>query len=220
MERLVMAEKIKIYFANNGDVLIISSGGKITVEGGGVIDCSAATGSLLLANGEITAADLASNAVPTSKINNGAVTSPKLAQAVLQVDTISLTNVNIKALNASPKELVAAPGAGKVIEFVSAMMVLDYGSDVLTESADNMAIEYDDGSGLAVTGVIESTGFIDAAADTIKTIIATEIANDDAADMVNKNLVLVNNGDEFAGNATADTTIKVVVSYRVHTTGL
>jgi hypothetical protein len=134
---------------------------------------------------------------------------------------VELTNADIKGLAAAPKELVAAQGADTVIEFVGATFVHDYGSEVLTESADNMAIKYDGAAGTAVTGVIEATGFVDAAADTIMTVLPAEVPNVTAAASVNKRLALDNTGDgEYGGNASADTTWTIFVSYRVHTVGL
>src|SRR5689334_6754948 len=55
---------------------------------------------------------------------------------------VAISNAEIKALRASPKTLVAAPGAGKYLEFVSMTLFHDYGSNVLTESTDNMAVKY------------------------------------------------------------------------------
>ena len=129
---------------------------------------------------------------------------------------VSLTVAEIKALRATPIELVAAQGADTLIQFVSAMFVLTAGSEVLSESADNMAIEYDDGSAVAVTGAIEATGFIDQAADTITNAIAVGDAIDASADVINKNIALLNTGDgEFAGNASDDAALDVYVTYRV-----
>jgi hypothetical protein len=134
---------------------------------------------------------------------------------------VEVTNAQIKGLAASPKELVAAQGADTLIEFVGATFIHDYGSEVLTESADNMAIKYDDDSGTAVTGTIEATGFVDAAADTIMTVIPAAVPNATAAATVNKRLALDNTGDgEYGGNASNDTTWTIFVSYRVHTVGL
>lgn len=135
----------------------------------------------------------------------------------LHTASVTLTNAEIKALAASPKELVAAPGAGKLLEFVSAMLILTAGTEVLTEADDNLAIEYDDGSAVAASGTIEATGFIDQAADTVTNALPAADAIDASADIVNKNLALVNLADEFAGNATADATMEVIITYRVHT---
>lgn len=134
--------------------------------------------------------------------------------------TVSCNNTCIKALRGSPKELVATPGAGKYIELISAQLILNYGSNVLTESTDNLVIEYGT-SGQDATAAIETTGFIDAGADTIAFVLPQGIATVTAANVVNNNIRLFNTGDgEFAGNAGNDTTMTVQVAYRVHTTGL
>lgn len=129
---------------------------------------------------------------------------------------VSIPATAIKTLRATPVELVAAQGADTMIQFVSAMMVLTAGSEVLSESADNMAIEYDDGSAVAVTGAIEATGFIDQAADTITNAIPAGDTIDASADVINKNIALLNTGDgEYAGNASDDAVLDVYVTYRV-----
>lgn len=135
--------------------------------------------------------------------------------------TVELTNANIKNLRATPIELAAAPGAGYILEFVGATLILDYGTNALSESDDNLAIEYNGGTGSAVTAAIETTGFIDQAVDQVAVITPATVATMTAASSVNKNLALVNTGSgEFGGNAGADTTMTVKIAYRVHATGL
>jgi hypothetical protein len=134
--------------------------------------------------------------------------------------TVELSNANIKALRASPMALVAATGANTFIEFVSAVLILDYGSEVLTESSDNLVIQYST-SGQDLTAAIETTGFIDQAADQMAFIPAATVATMTAANAVNKGIELFNTGDgEIAGNASNDTTMTVKVAYRVHADGL
>jgi hypothetical protein len=131
--------------------------------------------------------------------------------------TVSLTAGEIKALRATKKELVAAPGSGKMLELVSAVLKLNYGSEVLTESVDNMVIQYNT-SGVDATGAIEATGFIDASANTTYLVKAADIAAAASTNLENKALELFNTGDgEYGGNASADTTMTVIVNYRVHT---
>jgi hypothetical protein len=135
--------------------------------------------------------------------------------------TVELTNADIKALAATPKELVAAPGADKVIEFVSLVLVLDYGSEVLAEPSapDDLAVEYDDGTGTQIA-TWDTTGFITASADTMELVNSADIAAVATATNANKNLVLINTGGEYTGNASNDSTVTAIVSYRVHTLGL
>lgn len=149
----------------------------------------------------------------------GGLSSGTAADSFIYTDTVELSNVNIKALRATPIALVAAPGADKFVELVSAVLILDYGTNVLTETADNLVIEYNT-SGTDITGAIEATGFIDAAADTIK-IAYPSITDVPAASAKNLAVQLFNTGDgEYAGNAGNDTTMTVKVNYRIHTLGL
>lgn len=132
---------------------------------------------------------------------------------------VTLTNAQIKAVRATPVQLVAAPGAGKVLKFIGAWLKLVAGANVLTETAANLGIKYTDGAGVQVNETVECTGFIDQAADTatearpkLDPIVAT------VAGAINKALVLHNLGaGEFAGNAAADATLKVKVWYSVVT---
>jgi len=139
----------------------------------------------------------------------------------IYTDTVELTNANIKALKASPKELVATPGADRFIEVISVVLILDYGTNVLTESDDNLVVQYGT-SGDDITAAIEMTGFIDQAADTIMIAYpSSPVAANAATDMVNNSITLFNSGSgEFAGNASANTTMTVKVNYRKHRAGL
>lgn len=139
--------------------------------------------------------------------------------ATLQVASVDLTNAQIKDLADTPVELVAAPGVGALLEFVGAVLILDYASNALVETAgDTLVIEYDDGDAAAASQAIEMTGFIDQTADTITTAQPKINVIDASADIVNKNLALFNAGTDFTGNAGADTTMTVLISYRVHDT--
>jgi predicted RecA/RadA family phage recombinase len=167
-----------------------------------------------------TAADDAANPSSTGDVRLNSCYQPAVDATLIRYASVSLTNAEIKGLRAAPKTLVSAPGAGKVIEFVSAVLFLDYGTNVLTESADNLAVKYTDGSGAAVSQAIEATGFIDATADTMTNALAKidTIVAKSASE--NKAIVLHNTGDgEYGGNAGVDTLMRVKVAYRVHTTG-
>ena len=129
---------------------------------------------------------------------------------------VTLTNAEFKAIRATPKTLVTAPGAGYVLEFIGAEIFLDYGGTAYTETADNMAIRYTDGSGTIVSEAIESTGFVDATVDQlipVKPATSATLAKT-AAD--NKALVLHNTGDGEFGGGNAATVIRVSIAYRIH----
>ena len=137
---------------------------------------------------------------------------------LIQVATVQITNTQLKAMRATPATLVAAPGAGKVLEFISAVIKNNGGTNALTESTANMTVKYTDGSGAAVSQAIESTGFVDQTAATISNAQAKIDAILAYASAANKALVLHNIGaGEFGGNAANDVTFTVKVAYRVHT---
>jgi predicted RecA/RadA family phage recombinase len=154
--------------------------------------------------------------VGTAEIAPGAVGPTEMAAGVLKVAKVTLTNGQIKALRGTQKTLVAAPGATKSIEFVGAALFLNYGSEVLTESADNLSIRYTNGTGVKVSVDIEATNFIDAAADTFTNAIPVKDAIVAAAGALDQPLVLDNDGDgEYAGNVSADTTMTIWIAYRI-----
>ncbi len=137
--------------------------------------------------------------------------------SILRYASVDLTNAQIKALRAAPKTLVAGAGAATMLEFVSAQLQLVAGANVLTEGGVNMAIRYTDGTGVIVSQAIESTGFIDQAANTITNALPKIDAIVAKTAAANAALVLHNTGGgEFAGNAAADATMTVKVVYRVH----
>jgi hypothetical protein len=133
-----------------------------------------------------------------------------------QFADVSLTNAEIKALRATPKTLVAAPGAGRTLFFEGAQLLNVGGTNALTESTDNLGIKYTDGSGAQVSQDIEATGFVDQTAATLTCARPKIDAIVSVANGANKALVLHNTGDgEYGGNAAADVTFKVRVFYRV-----
>lgn len=170
------------------------------------------------AAGSIETSEIEDNAVTTAKINDNAVTSSKLDEKTIKYAEVSLTNAQVLALRATPITLVSAPGAGKVIEFVSATLLFDY-TAAYTETDDNLAVKYENGAGVQASDDIETTGFLDATADTV-TFARKKVDGIVAkSGCENKALVLHNiGGDEFGGG-NASNALRVKVAYRVHTTG-
>jgi hypothetical protein len=117
------------------------------------------------------------------------------------------------ALRATPKELVPAPGAGKVIELLGGILIYDFAA-AFTESTDNLAVKVENGSGAAVSETIETTGFLDATADKMIKVEAIK----DALLTADKALVLHNTGDgEFGGTGSP---LRFKIRYAIHETGL
>jgi len=138
-------------------------------------------------------------------------------ESYLQTATITVSTAELLALATTPKELVAAPGADKIVEFLGAKLILNYNSIQYTEAGDNMGIKYTDASGVQVSDTIECTGFIDQAADTVTSAVPIKDAIVAAAGCVNQALVLDNlNANFAAGNSE----MFVQVRYRIITAGL
>ncbi|HEU0184890.1 MAG TPA: hypothetical protein VFS27_06210 [Blastocatellia bacterium] len=142
-------------------------------------------------------------------------------QQTVFIAEISLTAAQVKAIRATPITLVQAQGAGTIVRLLGAELLLDYGgSNVFTESTNNLAIRYTDGSGVVVSGTIETTGFIDQSADTATGAIPVIDGIVAKAGVENKGLVLHNtSGAEIAGNAANDNVVRVKVWYSVISTG-
>lgn len=137
----------------------------------------------------------------------------------IQRGYVSITPAQIRALRATPIALVAAPGVGKYVEFVSAHLWLDFGTvahDAPVNAGDDLGIRYTDGSGQLVASA-EATGFINGASDQHRHVYATALGpatNSEITPVTNAALVLDNVGAaEYAG--TGDSPLKVEVFYRI-----
>ncbi len=145
-----------------------------------------------------------------------ALVNAGLDSTVLKSVTVTITNAELKAIRATPKELVAAPGASKALIYLGSVLENLGGTNAITETTDNMAIRYENGTGVIASQTIEATGFIDQTAKTITQALPKIDPIVASATVANKALVLHNTGDgEYAGNAANDVTVKVTTWYRV-----
>lgn len=149
---------------------------------------------------------------------NGAVTfasAPTFSNGGASYAFVSMTNAEIKALRASPKLLIAAPGAGKVIKVLSYAVFLKAGTNVLTESTANLDVRYV-GVASPVIGTLEATGFIDQSASTMTQGVVAQDKIVAKSNCDNKGVELFNNGaGEYGGNAAADALLYAAVWYSI-----
>jgi hypothetical protein len=132
---------------------------------------------------------------------------------------VTISQAALLTLRATPVTLVPAPGAGKVLQLISAQLQLVYsGTGNNTESTANLGIKYDSGSGVQVNETVEATGFIDQTADTYTTARPKLDPIVAATGATNKALVLHNLGaGEYGvtgGTPTSQLLVKIV--YAVH----
>lgn len=134
----------------------------------------------------------------------------------VQYAEVALTSTEIKALYTTPKTLVAAPGAGKVLEFLSAVLILDYGTAAYATNGD-LTVKQTNGSGVALSNTVLLANLLAATADKIVALEPAGAADTGEALTANAAIVLACG----TGNpATGDGVMRVKVAYRVHTTGL
>jgi len=93
--------------------------------------------------------------------DTGVVSVPSVRSA-----DVAISSAEILDLHATPKTLVAAPGANKLLLFDKAVFFLDYNSAAYAAIAgsDDLNISYTDENGV-VAGTLETTGFLDQTAD-------------------------------------------------------
>lgn len=127
------------------------------------------------------------------------------------VDSVTITAAQLKALNTAPIPLVAAPGAGKALMLLDAVLFMDYATTAYDGIAagEDLNIRYTNGSG-ALLATIETTGFLDATADATRYVQPTTTAA--VTPVANAPLVLYMATGDIA---TGDSPLKVRVRYRI-----
>ncbi len=122
---------------------------------------------------------------------------------------VKLTSAEILALFTTTKELVAAPGVGKVLEFMSAVFFIDYNSATYTTRGDltvNLAT-----TGTAVSNTLDAGDLVQKTADTYVLLAVKD--NEETVLQDNEALELrVATGNPVVG----DSPIKVSILYRIH----
>jgi hypothetical protein len=155
----------------------------------------------------------------TSGIWNVAATTPdenRLRYTEVSISSANITGTSAGQLgHANGYVLIAAPGAGKAIEFVSATVILDYSTAAYT-GGGNVTVNYGGGGG-ALSGVVSAANSLGAAADKIAIVFSAVPTNNQLVANTGLNLVAAS---AFTQPGTAAGVVRVQVLYRIHTTGL
>jgi hypothetical protein len=142
----------------------------------------------------------------------------ELPEKGLVYKEIEVTSAELLAINAAPKVLVAAE-AGKVVEFVSALLILDYNSAAYANNG-LLGIYETDSSGTLIAQTTTLASFLAKTADTMVLLRPAAEATPSVvaqALLANKDIVLTQaTGESITGNSP----IRIKLCYRVHETGL
>ncbi len=126
---------------------------------------------------------------------------------------IALTNLEVRAINSAPQTLVAAPGAGYVTEFISAVLILDW---VAAAYANNgiLGVYQTNAAGTVLSDTVALADLLAKVADTI---VVLQALSADVTLLANKALVLSAAGGD---SITGDSPVRIKIAYRIHATGL
>lgn len=153
-------------------------------------------------------------ALSLANLPDSNVTNAKLGEDTVHSVTVEVTSAELLALASAPKTIVAAPGAGKVIQFFGALLQKEAGT-AYVEGTYNAAFRYTDGSGVIVSEDIETTGYLDQTGVMYTNSIPKKDVIVTTAGAANQALVLDNIGaDEWT---TGTGSVFVTLSYKVVT---
>lgn len=191
--------------ANVAAALDAKGDGKILIGNGTTITSASVSGDATLANtGALT---LAANAVTSAKLNEKTIQYAEVA-----ISSANITGTDAGKLgHASGVVLVADPGATKLVELVSAVLIYDYAG---AGYGDGGNITINVNGGAAITGLVSAANSLGASAD--KIAIFQPLAVAAFAATANKGLNLVSSA-AFTNGGSATGVVRVKVAYRVHT---
>lgn len=139
------------------------------------------------------------------------------AYGVKLTTTVVITAAEMLALAASPKTLVAAPGAGLYLRLVKSDFTLNYNTTAytITNAGDDLAIRYTDGAGAIASETLQAQGFLDETEDAFLFGQAIGEIGGEMSDLLNQPLVLDNIG--AAEYTNGDSPVYATIEYLVVT---
>jgi hypothetical protein len=163
---------------------------------------------------------IAALSVATGDIQANAVTSAKLTETTIQYAEVAISSAAITGTaagqlgHADGVVLVADPGATKVVEFVSAVLIYDYAGAGYATGGD---ITVNSNGGAALSGIVSAANSLGSTSD--KLVRFSPLSTIGVAMTANKGLNLVA-ASAFTNGGSATGVVRVKVAYRVHTHGL
>lgn len=197
----------KNYSTDGSDRQVI--GGRFDVVSGGILDLK--SGSLLQISDSNATGILKASSGQTATLTDSSANWDTAYNDVIYSVEVDVNNTVLLALQAAPKQLIAQPGSGKLIELISAVVFLDYGSAALTEPND-LNLQY--ATSNSVIAAVEDTGLLDQTADTLTVVKPATLAGVAASNCVNQAVELANSGTKEYENATGSA-LKIYLTYRI-----
>jgi hypothetical protein len=204
--------------------VIVSDGSNYIASTPTFPNASATSGKVIKSDGtnwvastETYAAPGTSGNVMTSDGTNWTSAAPSASTPTLTLVSLTLTSAQIKALHATPIQIIAAPGVGKTISIVHVTRAFNYGGSNVFTAAASQTIELSFNSASTIGTIVTNALIVGSASSAIAFSSTVELASS-VANAQNKNVTLYNPVvTEIGGNAANNNTVTVSILYYIFT---